>query len=137
MTISIRNPVFSRADQSSIDVDYEHPDYGWIPFTARQDDVEQIGRDIYAQAFPAASPYVAPPAPPYQIAKTTPWLRMTDEEAELITGAMQQANARQKAIYDAASYISSDDPLWPVLHDMIASTLGSSSRADELLAPET
>lgn len=72
----------------------------------------------------------------YTISKTTPWLRMTDEEAELLTAAMQQANARQKAIYDAASYLSSDDPLWSTLHDMIAATLGSTSRADELLAPE-
>ncbi|NTF35572.1 hypothetical protein [Agrobacterium rubi] len=76
------------------------------------------------------------PQPPYQIAKTTPWLRMTEDEAELITGAMQQANARQKAIYDAASYLSSGDPLWSTLHDMIALTLGSTSRADQLLAPE-
>lgn len=82
-------------------------------------------------------PYVPPPAPPYQISKTTPWLRMTDDEAELITGAMQQANARQKAIYDAASYLSSGDPLWGTLHDMIATTLGSAARAAELLAPET
>ncbi len=85
-------------------------------------------------------PYVPPADPgpqPYRIAKSTPWLRMTDEEAELITGAMQQAPSRQKGIYDAATYLSSDDPLWAALHDMIATTLNSSTRADELLAPET
>ncbi len=82
------------------------------------------------------NPYVPPISGAYRIAKTAPWRRMTDEEAELITGAMRQANARQKAIYDAASYLSSDDPLWSTLHDMIAATLGSASRADELLAPE-
>lgn len=82
-------------------------------------------------------PYDAPPPPPYRISKSTPWIRMTDDEAELITGAMQQAPSRQKGIYDAATYLSSDDPLWGALHDMIAATLGSSSRADELLAPET
>lgn len=82
-------------------------------------------------------PYVPPPPAAYQIAKTTPWLRMTDDEAELISGAMQQASSRQKGIYDAATYLASDDPLWSTLHDMIATTLNSSARADELLAPET
>lgn len=84
-------------------------------------------------------PYVPPADPgpqPYRISKSTPWIRMTDEEAELITGAMQQAPSRQKGIYDAATYLSSDDPLWSSLHDMIATTLNSSTRADELLAPE-
>jgi hypothetical protein len=85
-------------------------------------------------------PYV-PPADPgpqmYRIAKSTPWIRMTDDEAELIASAMQQAPSRQKGIYDAATYLSSDDPLWSSLHDMIATTLNSSTRADELLAPET
>ena len=73
----------------------------------------------------------------YTIAKSTPWIRMTGEEAELITGAMQQADARLKGIYDASTYLNSADPLWTTLHDMIATTLGSTSRADELLAPET
>ncbi|MDM9643889.1 hypothetical protein [Rhizobium sp. S163] len=74
---------------------------------------------------------------PYTIAKSTPWIRMTGDEAELITGAMQQADARLKGIYDASTYLNSADPLWTTLHDMIATTLGSTSRADELLAPET
>jgi len=85
-------------------------------------------------------PYVPPADPgpqPYRIAKSTPWIRMTDEEADLITGAMQQAPSRQKGIYDAATYLSSGDPLWSSLHDMIATTLNSTTRADELLAPET
>ncbi len=77
------------------------------------------------------------PSGPYMISKSTPWIRMSDDEAELITGAMQQAGARLKGIYDAATFLSTDDPLWATLHDMIATTLNSSTRADELLAPET
>lgn len=85
----------------------------------------------------ATEDFSEPTSSSYTISKTTPWLRMTDDEAELITGAMQQASARLKGIYDAASYLSSSDPLWATLHDMIATTLGSTDRADELLAPET
>jgi hypothetical protein len=81
---------------------------------------------------------IVPTAPlSYTIAKSTPWKRMTTDEAELITGAMQQADARLKGIYDASTYLNSGDPEWTTLHDMIATTLGSTSRADELLAPET
>lgn len=35
---------------SLIDCEYEHPQYGWIPFTASKDDTEEIGRLIYADA---------------------------------------------------------------------------------------
>ena len=82
--------------------------------------------------------FLNPPASTaYTIAKSTPWIRMTGDEAELITGAMQQADARLKGIYDASTFLNSADPLWTTLHDMIATTLNSSTRADELLAPET
>jgi len=33
-----------------INCEYEHPQLGWIPYTASPNDVEQIGRDIYAIA---------------------------------------------------------------------------------------
>lgn len=72
----------------------------------------------------------------YQISKTTPWLRMTDTEADQVYAQMQLTSPRLRGIYDAATYLSSDDDLWPILHDMIASVLGSTARADEILAPE-
>ena len=50
MTYSFRNPVYSSADGQQIDMEIEHPVYGWIPFTARPDDVEQHGRDLFAAA---------------------------------------------------------------------------------------
>ncbi len=34
----------------AIDVEYEHPKYGWIPFTASPNDSEELGRSIYAAA---------------------------------------------------------------------------------------
>lgn len=32
-----------------IDCEINHPEFGWIPFTAREDDVEEIGRSIFSQ----------------------------------------------------------------------------------------
>ncbi len=60
--MDIRNPAFTADNR--IDCEIEHPVYGWIPFTADPNDVEQHGRDIYAAAL-AMNPavYVAPPAP--------------------------------------------------------------------------
>lgn len=73
----------------------------------------------------------------YQIAKTTPWLRMTDEEAAIMDAVMSETTARLKQIYMAAQFLSSDDTLWTTMHDLIANALpGGSARADELLAPE-
>jgi len=70
------------------------------------------------------------------IAKATPWLRMTDAEGDLVYAQMLETPSRLRAIYDAATYLSSGDPLWQTMHDILASTL-SPARADALLAPET
>ena len=57
-----RNPKYN-AD-GSIDLEIEHPDFGWLPFTASPDDPEEFGRTMYTQvlagAFGTISPYVAP-----------------------------------------------------------------------------
>lgn len=55
----IRNPVFNA--YGTIDCEVEHPQFGWIPFTASLDDVEKHGRDIYEVAFTMSpAPYVEP-----------------------------------------------------------------------------
>lgn len=61
-TYEIRNPKFSSADANGpIDVEWNHPTLGWIPFTALSTDAEQHGRDIYQLALSKGpSPYVAP-----------------------------------------------------------------------------
>ncbi len=92
---------------------------------------------------------IDPPAPPapeqpeepeplayYVISKMTPWLRMTDQEAETMTAVMDAAPARLRAIYNAAPYLQSNDPLWPTLKGMLSANL-SPARADALLAPES
>lgn len=57
--MQIRNPQYNAF--GTIDCEIEHPQFGWIPFTAAPDDVEPHGRQVYETALglgPAA--YVAP-----------------------------------------------------------------------------
>jgi nucleoid-associated protein YgaU len=46
----------------SVDCEIDHPVFGWIPFTASPDDVEEHGREIFAAAQATAAAYVEPPA---------------------------------------------------------------------------
>jgi hypothetical protein len=60
--MEIRNPIFT--SDSRIDCEIEHPQYGWIPFTADPNDVEQHGKEIYAIALAMEpAPYVEPLVP--------------------------------------------------------------------------
>ena len=45
----------------TIDCEIEHPEYGWIPFTADPNDVEPLGAEIFNAAKDSASAYVKPP----------------------------------------------------------------------------
>lgn len=86
----------------------------------------------------SVQPYAAPPPAPYRIAKTTPWLRMTPAEADIMDAIMSQTDAQQKQIYMAAQYLQSDDPLWSTMKQLLTDNLqGGAARANELLAPET
>lgn len=62
--MQVRNPQYNAF--GTIDIEIEHPKFGWIPFTADPNDIEQLGRDLHAQAlageFGAIAPYVAPSA---------------------------------------------------------------------------
>jgi hypothetical protein len=82
-------------------------------------------------------PYVAP-APPndYIIGKSTPWRRMTDEEAATTKAAMATQSVKDQMIYDASAYIDTNDPLFGTMHGMLVSLFGE-ARSDTLLAPET
>lgn len=59
-----KNPRWVNAEHTAIDCEIEHPQYGWIPFTASPDDVEQHGREIFAQLSQGVvADYVPTPAP--------------------------------------------------------------------------
>lgn len=57
-----RNPIYIA--NGRINCEIEHPQYGWIPFTASPTDVEPLGRELFAQLKDSAAAYVAPPPPP-------------------------------------------------------------------------
>ena len=46
--LQARNP--KRNANGTIDLEIEHPQHGWIPFTADANDVEEHGREIYRRA---------------------------------------------------------------------------------------
>lgn len=51
MDIQYRNPAYNAL--GTIDVEIDHPVFGWIPFTASPDDA--AGKDIYAAAIAAGN----------------------------------------------------------------------------------
>jgi hypothetical protein len=56
-----RNPIYT--SQATIDCEINHPSYGWIPFTASPNDVEPLGRELFANLEHSAEPFIAPPTP--------------------------------------------------------------------------
>lgn len=69
-----KNPQYNI--HGTIELELEHPVYGWIPFTADPNDVEEHGRQLYAEAyagnFGPVAPYVAPIAPAQQAGSVNP-----------------------------------------------------------------
>lgn len=61
-----KNPKYADQSNTAIDLEVNHPVYGWIPFTATSYDVEEHGRILYANAvagdYGAIQPYT-PPTP--------------------------------------------------------------------------
>ena len=58
MMIEYRNPVYNA--NGTIDVEINHPDFGWIPFTASPDDPEPHGRQIFTDLQDEAAPHKEP-----------------------------------------------------------------------------
>lgn len=53
-----RSPKYN-AD-GTINAEINHPNHGWIPFTADPNDAVQMGRDLFADLQAIAAPYVDP-----------------------------------------------------------------------------
>jgi len=98
--MQIRNPIYTAT--GNIDCEIEHPQFGWIPFTASKDDPEEHGRLIYAAALEIGpGPYV--PAPP-DLATFT---------AAIDAHVEQQARAwSYNSAAHLASYATSTVPQW-------------------------
>lgn len=64
--IEFRDPRFNVF--GTIDVEINHPDHGWVPFTASPDDPEEFGRELHAEAGKGnVAPYIPPPPSPEPI----------------------------------------------------------------------
>ena len=65
--MQVKNPQWANAEHTLIDLEVEHSQYGWIPFTANPNDPEEYGRQLYAEAaagqFGPIAEYVPPPPP--------------------------------------------------------------------------
>jgi len=98
--MNYRNPIYT--ENGAIDCEIEHPDYGWIPFTASPDDCEEHGRELFKhiKANDKVAAYVPPPPPtPEQLAAqaraqrdsllaSTDWTQLPD-----VTDATREAYA--------------------------------------------
>lgn len=98
--MEIRSPRFT-AD-GRIDCEIEHPQHGWIPFTASPVDVEAHGRAIYDAVKDIADPYVPVP-------ETAPTIE--DERAAMVCTPLQMRRALRKLGQKAAvdAYIAQQD----------------------------
>lgn len=76
--MNIRNA--RHAPGGRIDCEYDHPKFGWIPFTASPADVEPLGRDLYAAAVAAGG--IAP-----EPAKTAGQIAVEAAQAQAFTDA--------------------------------------------------
>lgn len=112
-TINCRNPIYSAIDNSTIDVELEHPDYGWIPFTASPDDVEPLGVTIFEAAkrgdYGEVAPYVPPPEPEPQIPSSCTRrqgrLALLDvEKLDAVEAAIELAGAAARIEYEADTW---------------------------------
>lgn len=77
--MNIRNAKY--AANGMIDCEYEHPKYGWIPFAASPDDVEETGREIYALAVAGDVAPMPEPSKDEMDAKAKRIKDIADEEA--------------------------------------------------------
>ena len=77
--MNIRNA--THAPGGLIECEYEHPKFGWIPYTANPHDVEELGREIYALAVAGDVAPMPEPSKDEMDAKAKRLKDIADEEA--------------------------------------------------------
>jgi hypothetical protein len=88
-----RSPVFNQF--GTIDCEIEHPQFGWIPFTADPNDAEPIGAAVFEAAQPLAAPYAPPPPEPEPVPQTVS--RFQARAALHLAGKLTDAEAAVEA----------------------------------------
>ena len=102
------------------------------------DDPAHLYRQLIAEweaegnTIPAYDPAPAPDTP-YRLFKSTFIRRMTESEAEVMEGALAEAPAKLRLMFNSVEYFVSDDPLFDELRGAVIAALGE-TRAEELLA---
>lgn len=100
----IRNMKWSNAEQTAINCEINHPDYGWIPFTASPNDPEEHGRNIHAACLAGEHGAVAayaPPPPPSVVIPAEVTMRQA-RLALLGIGKLSDVDAALASITDPA-----------------------------------
>ena len=84
-----RNPTFT--ETGAVDCEINHPQYGWVPFTASPTDNEKHGRDLHEAILEdgGIAAYVAPPPP---------------DPAELLAALATQARTKRNALLTASDW---------------------------------
>lgn len=116
-------------EDGSIDLTYNHPAYGPIPFTASPDDSEPLGRDLYARAvageFGPIAPYVAPTPTPEQILAEKKRQRQAIVDAITVTTSTgkifdgnEDAQSRMSRAIQAAQIASIPSTTWVLANNV-------------------
>lgn len=84
--MEIRNPVYT--EDGLIDCELNHPQFGWIPFTANPNDSEQTGRDAYQLALGMGIAAYVPPTAEDVLAAQRAGMRLTF--AQLLIGLVAE-----------------------------------------------
>lgn len=99
-----RKPVCNEND--AIDCEIEHPEYGWIPFTASPEDCEEHGRELYARIVkehPDLPAWVAPEGH-YEAIERAKRDRLLIELDELVKNPLRWASYTEEEQASLAAY---------------------------------
>jgi hypothetical protein len=116
--MELRNAQFNSF--GTIDCEINHPQYGWIPFTASPDDAERHGREIYAAALASGPSAYEPPNPAELLAKKREEMRCSPAQMRLAlhrmgllaqVQAIADADSEASIVWEYATVIERNSPL--------------------------
>ena len=110
--MNYRDPIYT--ETGAIDCEIDHPDHGWIPFTASPDDSEEHGRALFdeIEAKGGVAPYEPPPPPAdeqlaaeartkrNQLLADSDWTQLPDARNAMGTDKAAEWDAYRQALRD-------------------------------------